>query len=169
MVSLVVNEDGEVVSANVDDEVDGGTMVMVVSVAVDCKGVVWTVVVCKGTVVEVVVGNGIVENDPMVCDVVRSGVVNVRCVEKDVLVVEASVKSLPTHNFTIRLPRCASLNSVSAELLTSWHWSSMLSSICLIPEMQEREQVSPLVKSAVVQPVMAVWYTRLQAMDSKPS
>lgn len=110
---------------------------------------------------EVVVGNGIVENDPTVWDVVRDVVisgfvrsvdVDVCLLEDEVLVVVASVKSLPTHNFTIRLPRSASLSSVSALLLTAWHGSSMLFSICLIPAMQEREQVSPLAKSAVVQP-----------------
>lgn len=114
---------------------------------------------------EVVVGNGIVENDPGVWDVVRdvirdvvtSGLVrsidvDVCLVEEEVLVVVASVKSLPTHSFTIRLPRSASLSSVSALLSTAWHGSSMLFSICLIPAMQDREQVSPLAKSAVVQP-----------------
>lgn len=110
---------------------------------------------------EVIVGNGIVENDPTVWDVVRDVVtsgfvssvdVDVCLLEDEVLVVVASVKSLPTHSFTIRLPRSASLSSVSALLLTAWHGSSMLFSICLIPAMQEREQVSPLAKSAVVQP-----------------
>lgn len=108
-----MSEDCDVVSTDVD-EVDGGTTLIVVSVAVDC-------VVCMG----VVVGNGIVENDPTVRDVVvergvvRSEVVVDVCrVEEEVLVVDARVKSLPTHSCTIRLPRCASLSSVSAELST---------------------------------------------------
>lgn len=145
--SVVVEESCEVVSSDVD-EVNGGTKVRVVSVAVDWTGVVWAVVVSIG----VVVGNGIVVNDPMVRDVVRSGVCVVRGVEEVVVVVDARVKSFPMHSFKTRLPRCASLSNASAALSTVWHEFSTSSSICLTPAMQEREQVSPLVKSAVVQP-----------------
>ncbi|KAJ4423932.1 hypothetical protein N0V82_001360 [Gnomoniopsis sp. IMI 355080] len=70
------------------DEVDDGTKLIVVSVAVDCEDVVvWTGVVCMGVVVE----NGIVENEPIVCDVVvvkelvRSEDVDVCRVEEEVL------------------------------------------------------------------------------------
>lgn len=172
-VSLVEKEVCDVVCMNVD-VVDGATKVMVVSVAVDCRGVVWTGVVWIKVVVGVVVGNGIVENDPMVCEVVvsgfvKSGIVDVCFIVEKVLVVDANVKLLPTHSLTIRLPCCASLSSVSSEFCTPWHSSSMLSSICLTPAIQEREQVWPLVKSADVQPVMKELYTMLQATDSKPS
>lgn len=153
--SDVVSAGVDVVSAIVDvvsarvDELNGGTNVNVVCEMVDCREVVWTVVVCKG----VVVGNGTVEKEPMVCDVVRTGVVDVCRIKEDVLVVDAKVKSLPTHSCRIRLPRCASCSSSSESVSasTSWHWSSTLFSICLIPAIQEREQLCPLVKSAVVQ------------------
>lgn len=96
-------------------------------------------------------------NDPILLEVVKMGVMvtTAMVVVRGLDELGSRVNSLLKHSSNMRLPRCASYSSFSddtSSASTFTHAFSTLSSICLTPATQGREQLCPLVKSSLVQP-----------------